>query len=350
MASWAISAEDARLVKAGPVLVRVPAWFSGGNPAGIAPLAQWTIEAAPEGEGWMAQNREAERGRPPNHFVVVKLGGKGALQEAGFDRLRELAPADQYSTSGYWNRAVDYHEQLMSEHAGELEAMLTSAKTLLVAVPRAAGLPPIALQIMRDLVRPSLPDADMFLVKVDPSFNGRLSVPRALLRNLVEKPVEDPNRLTFQTSQQILADTHIGMVPFIECLLTSLSPYVWGISVGRAGGVIVVTFGRPLVGRRPIAGSLLELSAKAATTDLPLGWKPAAVRRDFERAIEWWVSRLDLLFSHLTEPRNCAQGGVYDPRTAHERIITAIQIFRSCHRLATTRDQHMRQLLPLQRP
>lgn len=57
------------------------------------------------------------------------------------------------------------------------------------------------------------------------------------------------------------------------------------------------------------------------------------------------MSRLDLLFAHLTEPRNCAQDEVYDARTAHERIITAIQIFRSCHMLATTRDQHTRQLL-----
>ena len=345
VANWAISAEDARLVKAAPALVQVPAWFSGGNPAGIAPLGQWKILPAPDGEGWLAQNREAERGRPPQHFQVIKLGGRGALQEAAFGRFRELASFDQFTPSGYWDRAVEYHEQLTAAHPGELEATMSSVKTLLSAVPRASGLPSVALQIMRDLVRPSLPTADMFLIKVDPGFNGRLSVPRALLRNLVEKPAEDLKRLVFQTSQEIIADTHIGMVPFIECLLTSLSPYVWGISVGRAGGVIVITFGRPLVGRRPVAGSLLDLSARGASNDPSPAWKPTATRRDFERAIEWWVSRLDLLFSHATEPRNCAREGVYDARTAHERIITAIQIFRSCHKLATTGDQHTRQLL-----
>lgn len=345
MVNWAISAEDARLVRTAAVLVQVPAWFSGGNPKGIAPLAQWKIDAAPEGEGWFAQNREAERGRPPQHFTIVKLGGKGDLQETGFSRLRELTPFDQYTTTNYWNQAVGYYERLVEKYPGELEAVMTSAKTILVAVHRAVDLPPTALQIMRDIVRPSLTDADMFLVKVDPGFYGRLSVPRALLRNLVEKPSEDPSHLTFQTSQQIIADTYIGMVPFIECLLTSLSPYVWGISVGRAGGVIVITFGMPIRGRREIPGSLLDLSAKAATANPAPAWKPATERRDFERAIEWWMSRLDLLFSHLTEPRNCAQDGVYDPRTAHERIITAVQIFRSCHMLATTRDQHTRQLL-----
>lgn len=345
MANWAISAEDARLVRAARVLVQVPAWFGGGNPEGIAPLAQWKIDAASEGEGWFAQNCESERGRPPQHFTIVKLGGKDDLQETGFSRLRELTPFDQYTTTNYWNQAVGYYERLVEKYPGELEAVMTSAKTLLVAVHRAVDLPPTALQIMRDMVRPSLPGADMFLVKVDPGFYGRLSVPRALLRNLVETPVEDPNHLTFQTSQQIISDTYIGMVPFIECLLTSLSPYVWGISVGRAGGVIVITFGAPLVGRREVPGSLLDLSEKAARADSSLRWKPATERSDFKRAIEWWMSRLDLLFSHLTEPRNCAQDEIYDPRTAHERIITAVQIFRSCHMLATTRDQHVRQLL-----
>jgi hypothetical protein len=345
VANWAISAEDARLLQAAPVLVRVPAWFSGGNPAGIGPLAEWKIGAAPESEGWFAQNREAERGRPPQHFAIVKLGGKGDLQEVGFHRLRELTPFDQYTTTNLWNKAVGYYEELMEEHPGELEAVMTSVKTLLVAAHRAVDLPPVALQIMRNMVRPSLPDADMFLVKVDQGFHGRLAVPRALLRNLVEKPSEDPALITFQTSQQIIADTYIGMVPFIECLLTSLSPYVWGIGVGRAGGIVVITFGKPLFGRRPTAGSLLDLSAKAATPNPAPTWKATAVRRDFERAIEWWMSRLDLLSSHLTEPRNCAREAVYDPRTAHERIITAVQIFRSCHMLATTRDQHTRQLL-----
>lgn len=345
MANWAISAEDARLVRAAPVLVHVPAWFSGGNPEGIAPLAQWKIEATSEGEGWLAQNREAERGRPPQHFTIVKLGGKGELQETGFSRLCELTPFDQYTTTNYWNQAVGYYERLAEKYPGKLEAVMTSAKTLLVAVHRAVDLPRTALQIMRDMVRPSLTEADMFLVKVDLGFSSRLSVPRALLRNLVEKPVEDPNHLTFQTSQQIIADTYIGMVPFIECLLTSLSPFVWGISVGRAGGVIMITFGASLGGRGEIPGSLLDLSEKAAPADPPPRWEPVTERSDFKRAIEWWMSRLDLLFSHLTEPGNCAREEVYDPRTAHERIITAVQIFRSCHTLATTRDQHTRQLL-----
>jgi hypothetical protein len=214
--NWTFSAEDARLLRAAPVLVHVPAWFSGGNPEGIAPLAQWKIKPAPEGDGWLAQNREAERGRPPEHFSIVKLGGKGDLQEVGFSRLRELKPFDQYITTNLWDQAVGYYDKLVEKYPDDWVALMTRAKTLLVAAPQAADLPRTALLVMQEMVRPSLSESDMFLVKSDTRFSGRLAVPRALLRNLVEKPSEDPSRITFQSSQQIIAGTLIAMVPFIE--------------------------------------------------------------------------------------------------------------------------------------
>lgn len=63
MANWAVSSEDARLLRAERALVRVPVWFAGGDPAGIAPLAGWSVQAAEDGAGWLARNNEAERGK-----------------------------------------------------------------------------------------------------------------------------------------------------------------------------------------------------------------------------------------------------------------------------------------------
>jgi hypothetical protein len=275
---------------------------------------------------------------------VVKLGSASVLNEQSFANLRKLAQHDHLTKTDYWPAALQEHEDLQRQHPGSLEATLKSARTLLAA-SRGADLPGVAFQIMRDMLRPSFPEADLFVIHQGSQFSPRLAVPRALLRDLA-MPKPSADTIVFASSQAIMADTLLGLRPFVECVLTSLSPYVWGASVGRAGAVLIVTFGRPLSGHKMVPGDLLELSASLTG---PFGrdtsWTPSATRTDLEHALNWWMARLDLLFSHTTEPANCARGDEYDPRIAHERIITVIQIFRACHMLATTQDPYTRQLL-----
>lgn len=342
--SWAVTAEDARLLRAEPVPVNIPPWFSGGNPAGIAELASWRARPSTAAGVWMVQNLESERGRPPSHFGVSRLGSRKTLQLANFERLAALAPFDRYLDHDYWEQAVRLHQSLVEEFPQRLEAMLISAKTFLIGTHTAAELPSVSFQVMRDLIRPTFPNSDLHLITVDEAFSRRLATPRALLRDL-RNPKTDGEEIVFQSSHGIIQDTYIGLTPFIETLLTSLSPYVWGVSAGRAGAIIVVTFGKAVGGRERIAGSLLELSATSASATKRPSWRPQATVRDFERSISWWMARLDLLFSHLTEPENCTHHGEYDPRIAHERILTAIQLFRSAHMVATVGDSHTRRLL-----
>jgi len=275
---------------------------------------------------------------------VTRLCGSGNLTVANFSALTSLASFDSYMTVDIWERVVQEYGRLSDRFPNRAEAMLEGAKALLAAAPTAGDLPGVAYEVMHALVRPALPDSGMFFIRVGEGFSRRMTVARSLLRDLVV-PAQDTQGRTFASSHHLLADMLLGLTPFVECLLTSLSPWVWGLSVGRAGAVLIITFGKPVLGRSRIAGDILDMSARSASVRGTVSWEPEAEQADYEHSIRWWLARIDLLFSHLTEPANCAIAGLYDPRIAHERAITAVQIFKSCHMIATTRDQHTRQLL-----
>jgi hypothetical protein len=181
----------------------------------------------------------------------------------------------------------------------------------------------------------------MHLIEQDIVLGNRYGMARALLQQ--EKPTPTEEGRAFGSSMDLMRDVQVGLDAYLQPLVTSLSPQVWGVTASRAGGVIVVSLGKPLPGHRPLTGDALALAGRRGRLD-SLSRNPAAEGSAFREALTWWVQRLDLVFSHLTEPSNYEVGGIYDAPSALERLVNFEQICRSCQSIATLDDEHARRL------
>ncbi|MFB9312901.1 hypothetical protein [Nocardioides plantarum] len=114
---------------------------------------------------------------------------------------------------------------------------------------------------------------------------------------------------------------------YIGPLLGALSPGVWGFAAHRGRGPIIYSFGRPVSGTTPTAPDLLRTistpGAHSATefSDLPASAVPSA--------LSWWSSRLNELFSVVSDPAVFADNaGDHQAAAQLEAILSVEQLFR----------------------
>lgn len=187
---------------------------------------------------------------------------------------------------------------------------------------------------------PSFPEGSVHLIEANPALGHRYGITRALIRADADvEEIAGSNGMAFRAAHALFSDTNMGFGAYLEPLFTSLSPWVWGSPVGRAGGVIVYLFGRLVTGLRSIPGDVLALS-------LPRGepfntTEPEVDGRAFQPALRWWVAQLNLLLSVATDPSNQVVDGMYSPQRAIEKLLSLEQYFRDCQVIAANfRDAH----------
>ncbi|OII25843.1 hypothetical protein BIV01_10345 [Curtobacterium sp. MCBA15_013] len=250
----------------------------------------------------------------------------------------ELGPAP-----GSWAAAVGLHHAMQERHPTEFVQALAGFRTLIIGAEGAANLPGILRDAVVGLRSSVLPDAAAYLVESTERLGRRYAVARAML-NVGERPPEPTSTgETFSSSLKLMEDINIGLGAYLEPLVTSLSPHVWATTAPRAGGVIVLVFGKAVPSRPLLDLDLLELSERSAhiaALDGVQDISPAAYRA----AITWWVERLDLVFSQLTQPSNYVVDGQYHPPSAVERLLAFEQLCRSVQTIGSSRDGHARRL------
>ncbi len=189
---------------------------------------------------------------------------------------------------------------------------------------------------------PVLPDASVYFIETSEWLSRRYGLGRALLQTeRPSYPLSD-TELQFGSALGLFSDTTIGYSAYIDPLLTSLSPYVWGIASGRPGGVIVYLFGGVVEGLSdtPLEVISLYTPRSTRTSTGPMELPKAS---SFEAALRWWIGQLDLVFAAATDLSNYSRNGKLDPARQVERQLALEQLFRTCQSIsASQRDPHAR--------
>lgn len=335
---------DLQWLVAEPVPIHVAQWFLGGAPQDMGAFVGWDL--SPEGESFVGRNLESVAGAKPNLVRWSRVGlDTDPSDERGYQRVVDrLSMYDSIGPApGSWERAVRLRQTLLERHPTEVVQALAGFRALVVGTEEAKDLPPVLAGATAGLREAVFPDAAMYLIENTERLGRRYGIARAML-HVGERPPEPTGEgETFSSSLKLMEDINIGLGAYLEPLVTSLSPHVWATTAPRLGGVMIFTFGRAVEPRPLLDLDLLALSERSAQIE-PLKEAREVTAPAFRAALRWWVERLDLVFSHLTQPTNYVVDGQYHPPSAVERLLTFEQLCRSVQVIGSSRDGHARRL------
>lgn len=336
--------EDLSRLITEPVKIHVASWFLGGVPDDMGAFVGW--ELVRDGDDFVGRNEESVAGSKPNLVRWSRLGLEtDPSDERGYQRVVErLSKYDEIGPApGSWERAVRLQQTLLERHPTEAVQALAGFRALVVGTEKARDLPAVLAGATAGLREAVFPHAAMYLVESTERLGRRYGVARAML-NVGDRPPEPTaNGDTFTSSLKLMEDINVGLGAYLEPLVTSLSPHVWATTAPRLGGVLVFTFGKAVEPRPLLDLDLLALSERSAQIE-PLKDVRDIPHTAFKAALRWWVDRLDLVFSHLTQPANYVVDGQYHPPSAVERLLTFEQLCRSVQVIGSSRDGHARRL------
>lgn len=337
--------EDLDALRRESVQLHLPNWLMGGARLDVAAMLGWELHA--EDSHYRARSNESVVGAVPGLLKVSRVGlrtdpGNAKAYWRLENRLSELDEMHEEHAAAIAERT---HQRYAKVYPEELTARLASFQVKTMGASSASQLPALAAEVMDVwLDTPSLQHRAMFLIEADQTLRSRYGVARALLHTGAAAPDPDDGGLAFASARGLLQDIDIGLSPYLAPLLTSLSPFLWGVTAPRAGGVVVISFGAALLGRELVSSELMESAVRGGgfLGDAPDvdGLHPSA----FGQALRWWVARLDLVFSHLTDPTNYEVDEFYNPPSAMERMLAFAQLCRSVHTIGTSNDSHARLL------
>lgn len=134
------------------------------------------------------------------------------------------------------------------------------------------------------------------------------------------------NDLVFASSESLLNGATF-LDAYFGPLLGALSPAIWGFHAPRETGLIVYGLGRPIAGTKGEPAEPLQLLPTPGPMQSTRN--PRIDPRSCSEAIEWWATRLDLLFGVLTNPAVFTdQDNHYVPIKHIQAVSSTEQLFR----------------------
>lgn len=334
------------------VILGLPQWMAGGDPAAFAQQCKWRLEAADRAAGeWRVRLEERVRRKPARLVQVHRLATAANAGAAGaYARLSRLVDGPGAGKSLPPEQVQAELDRLASERPHDLAALMYSG-LLATGTTQPEHLATIVQQVLRDGLLPLLPDSAVYLAEIDPALSFRYSATRVLLQVhddpslILHRPGQQRDELIFNSGRWLFSDTAIGLGAYLSPLFLSLSPWVWAISAPRAGGVVIYTLGGAVTGRRGEASELLQLFLPGGRATAGPG--PQVSAGDIHTALTWWITALDRMFTEITDPaRYVTNDGRFDERRNFEALLSIEQAFRNVQSLsAHDRDGHARRVL-----
>lgn len=332
------------------VVIRFSDWIAGGDPKNIEGICSWVICQGPDGD-WTVRSAEAATGKSPSLLTITNMAtSKNAGNPSAYSRIHRLKSFDGIQDQSVTEAAAASIAGLMERYgeSGPPTAPLMAMKIAVSAAESAERAAERLAHAFSNWLLDQAPDASCHLVEVDTVLGYRYSLVRGFLA--VEQPqMETADGVIFASAKELISDVVLGFSAYLDTLFTSLSPEVWGMSIGRPGGVIMLLYGGLISGQENLPADKIQLlgpSIHLASTERA---DPALDPKAYVKAAHWWVAKLNTMFSIATEPANYAPGGIYDEPMALEKLVTLEQVFRDCQSLATiTRDNHARLSLSFQ--
>jgi hypothetical protein len=304
--------------------------------------------------GWTLKKRDVSKGlwnigiRPTRLLDVQKMGHAGNMKSPGtFARFRSLPPHDALVNVDHGHIQTEM-DRIRDEYTGLGPALYhTSLATNCSPEDQLAE---VVRNAMDEQLLPVLPNASVWLLKVDSALSNRFALTRVLLQ--VE---DDPKLLSgrpqqfagFNSARGLFSDTLLGLAAYLSPLLLSLSPYIWGFLSPRVGGVIIYCLGAPVPGRFGHSAEPLQLfSAGDGTGSLK---RPQIQSSSFDAALRWWTVQLNAMFHEITDPRNyVSPQGYFLVRRQFAALLSLEQAFRNVQSISTLqREGHARRVVYL---
>ena len=185
------------------------------------------------------------------------------------------------------------------------------------------------------------PHATLHLLTVDQRLLRQLTLIKGLVA--VQQSPERLARLApdddiFPAVSAQLNALLLGAQAFVEPALTLTSPYLLGVSVPRAGGLVVVLFNEAADGREGLVPLSLLASAGdghfAAAGDLERWSEPSFDANASIAWLRWYVGRVDALSSELLDPGAVVDAdGNYLPLEHMADLLTMERMFSTARNL-----------------
>ncbi|MFC5063660.1 hypothetical protein [Actinomycetospora atypica] len=203
---------------------------------------------------------------------------------------------------------------------------------------------------------PAFPDAAVHVVIPSASLRTRAKLTSFLVRADYDQQMRDGKiddlMVAHVAGASVFASSEglwEGLYTFdayIGPLLGAISPAVWGFAIARGFGIVVMSLGSALNGRRPGGPAeplqMLSIRDRAGETVFPV-----LATRAVSDSLSWWCYHLQRFLEVISDPRVFAgPDGRYRPARHLQCLASVEQVFRLTHSIQTShRDSTARRAL-----
>ena len=267
---------------------------------------------------------------------IAPVEGAGAVTKY-FDVTKVCDADSDFDDPGVWapirehppHRRLDvedplaYREEMLARGREIVEGRPSSESEIVAFALAALGaaeagdLPDLLAANIPALLR-RFPNGSLWLVTVADVLLARLTFGRTQLALQLTPDIPIGPEMGLLSAFSELTLTHgINFAAVMDVPLLAFSPAVLGLQIPAMPHVLVFCFGADVDLRRPYPTSLASLYRPTVLHD-PEGLERGAFLQghqpdDGARMLVWWVERLNVLYSHATDPtRFTDQRGFYD--------------------------------------
>jgi hypothetical protein len=289
---------------------------------GIRDLAQWKMQEITP--GWGAVEPAEGRGHVYQYFRVHKLcDAQSHLNDETWAPLRRnpafsrvdvsvrTSPVASAADPDWQKRLLQWGDKVAA--SGRRGAELAAVSAMLTALD--PGDVPAYLQGQMPIVFNEFKDGSLWFFEVDPLLAHRIGLLRVLL---ALETIPDyiastkPDLPQIRTLQEHTLTGGTAFEKLIDPLLLSIPPASLGYSWSWMPHGLVFLFGFPALLIEEHPPTLASLYApRLHGSEAGFHWRESdffenVATSDIEALLQWWVSRLNVIYSYATDPTNFA--------------------------------------------
>lgn len=306
-----------------------PVYFTMPDPA-IAPgyrdaLNQMSALRVQDFGDTVAVEPEEGAGQVRQMFTAHRLcDSESGVDWSTWEPVRDNPPREHAPERV--GRLLEYAERLAAQPAGDLPSQLQALSARVVALGPQL---PAFLQEQAPRLFETLPGASLWWVQTDDVLLGRLALLRTRL-GLQLTPDLPMSKDEFEGLRLLGGHSVSSGTTFSPALVPAtlaFSPGLSGVVLPAPPHSLVLFFGQNLELRRPQGQSINELLqprllAQQRDWDRHPMWRDVTVG-EAEAALVWWVDRMNVIYSHASDPTCFANAlGQHDPAAQMAWLLT----------------------------
>jgi hypothetical protein len=260
-------------------------------------------------------------GTTASHFKLIKIcdGSSDLSDPAIWSPVREHPPRKRSDIDD-----PDAHLERLIARAQEIVERNPSTESQIVAFALQAlgaaevGDLPGLLSVNVSPLFETFPGGSLWMVTVDDVLLARLAFGRTqLAAHLTPDMPVGPERELLRAFSELTLTEGVHFGALMDLPLVALSPNVLGLQIPALPHVLVFCFGDALDLRRPYPTSFASLYRPTVLNDPEALDRSALIATNDEddgpNLLAWWIERLNVIYSHATDPTRFADSeGYYD--------------------------------------